>query len=113
MGQVCSHRKYHYTCVIYGWDAVCTASSAWIAQMGVDKLEQQDKQPFYNVLVGDGSQRWRPSLSAPGPQVRRSGEPLAAGEAVRRAARRRGPLLHRLQSRRRIPSQRRAGRRLS
>ena len=26
--------------------------------MGVDKLERQDKQPFYNVLVGDGSQRY-------------------------------------------------------
>ena len=55
---MCTHRKYHYTCVIYGWDAACTASSAWITHMGVDKLEQQDKQPFYNVLVGDGSQRW-------------------------------------------------------
>ena len=26
--------------------------------MGVDKLPLKDKQPFYNVLVADGSQRY-------------------------------------------------------
>ena len=26
--------------------------------MGVDKLNSQDKQPFYNVLVSDGSNRY-------------------------------------------------------
>ena len=26
--------------------------------MGVDKLADKDKQPFYNVLVADGSQRY-------------------------------------------------------
>ena len=26
--------------------------------MGVDKLERKDKQPFYNVLVSDGSNRY-------------------------------------------------------
>ena len=26
VGQVCRHRKYDYTCVIYGWDTMCKAS---------------------------------------------------------------------------------------
>ena len=29
VGQVCRHRKYNYTCVIYGWDSECTASQVW------------------------------------------------------------------------------------
>merc|ERR1712059_201426 len=58
VGQVCQHRVYHYYCVVYGWDPVCTASRSWISQMGVDRLERQDKQPFYNVLVSDGSTRY-------------------------------------------------------
>jgi len=58
VGQVCRHKKYHYTCVIYGWDPVCTASQSWISHMGVDKLDDKDLQPFYNVLVSDGSQRY-------------------------------------------------------
>ena len=58
VGQVCRHTKYNYTCVVYGWDPVCTASQSWISHMGVDKLRERDQQPFYNVLVGDGSQRY-------------------------------------------------------
>lgn len=58
VGQVARHKKYHYVCVIYGWDPVCTASRSWISQMGVDKLDKKDKQPFYNVLVSDGSTRY-------------------------------------------------------
>ena len=58
VGQVCRHAKYHYTCVIHGWDPQCTASASWISHMGVDKLPLKDKQPFYNVLVADGSQRY-------------------------------------------------------
>ena len=78
VGQVCQHRKYNYICVIYGWDPFCKASrvrevftktsrtfldisiifQSWISQMGVDKLDEKDKQPFYNVLVSDGSNRY-------------------------------------------------------
>jgi len=58
IGQVCRHKKYSYVCVVHGWDMVCTASRSWISQMGVDKLENKDKQPFYNVLVADGSNRY-------------------------------------------------------
>jgi len=58
VGQVCRHKKYNYVCVIYGWDTHCRASKSWISQMGVDKLDKKDKQPFYNVLVSDGSNRY-------------------------------------------------------
>merc|ERR1712013_710185 len=42
----------------YGEVSFCTASASWISHMGVDKLPLKDKQPFYNVLVADGSQRY-------------------------------------------------------
>jgi len=58
VGMVMKHRRYHYHCVIYGWDEKCTAEKAWIQQMGVLMLPKQDNQPFYNVLVADGSQRY-------------------------------------------------------
>ena len=31
---------------------------SWISQMGVDRLARKDRQPFYNVLVEDGSIRY-------------------------------------------------------
>jgi len=58
VGMVMKHRRYHYHCVIYGWDPKCTAEKGWIQQMGVYSLPKQDNQPFYNVLVSDGSQRY-------------------------------------------------------
>jgi hemimethylated DNA binding protein len=45
-------------CVIYGWDSKCQASQEWIYQMGVNHLPNRDKQPFYNVFVVDGSNRY-------------------------------------------------------
>ena len=50
--------RYNYTCVIYGWDPKCQASQEWIIQMGVDHLPKKHLQPFYNVLVEDGSNRY-------------------------------------------------------
>jgi len=58
VGQVAKHRRYNYKCVVYGWDVKCTASQHWIHQMGVDQLPRKDTQPFYNVLVMDGSNRY-------------------------------------------------------
>ena len=52
------HRQYNYRCVVYGWDALCSASPEWIRQMGVDNLPKKSNQPFYNVLVEDGSTRY-------------------------------------------------------
>ena len=50
--------RYNYMCVVYGWDSRCQASQEWIYQMGVHHLPNKDKQPFYNVLVDDGSNRY-------------------------------------------------------
>merc|ERR1719383_144103 len=58
VGMVALHRRYHYKCVVYGWDKRCKASTSWIRQMGVDRLPRKDNQPFYNVLVEDGSNRY-------------------------------------------------------
>lgn len=37
---------------------MCAASRDWIFQMGVHNLPNKEKQPFYNVLVEDGSSRY-------------------------------------------------------
>eukprot|EP00088_Acartia_fossae_P001616 TRINITY_DN10642_c0_g1_i1.p1 TRINITY_DN10642_c0_g1~~TRINITY_DN10642_c0_g1_i1.p1 ORF type:complete len:598 (-),score=77.38 TRINITY_DN10642_c0_g1_i1:98-1891(-) len=58
VGQIAKHKLYNYTCVVYGWDKKCTASQSWIYQMRVNKLPKKDTQPFYNVLVTDGSERY-------------------------------------------------------
>ncbi|XP_033747124.1 F-box only protein 21-like [Pecten maximus] len=58
VGQVMCHKKYNYMCVIYGWDQKCEASKEWIHQMGVHTLPNKQHQPFYNVLVEDGSNRY-------------------------------------------------------
>lgn len=50
--------RYDYRCVIYGWDLTCKMSDLWIAQMGVDRLPNGRNQPFYNVLVEDGTNRY-------------------------------------------------------
>ena len=61
VGMVMKHRRYQYICVIYGWDAVCKQSRVWISQMGVDRLRWKEKQPFYHVLVEDGTCRYAAS----------------------------------------------------
>ncbi|GBL85432.1 F-box only protein 21, partial [Araneus ventricosus] len=49
---------YKYRCVIYGWDVTCAASKDWITSMGVYELKYKDQQPFYLVLVDDGTNRY-------------------------------------------------------
>uniref|UniRef100_A0A1B6E1X2 Hemimethylated DNA-binding domain-containing protein n=1 Tax=Clastoptera arizonana TaxID=38151 RepID=A0A1B6E1X2_9HEMI len=58
VGMVMHHKKYNYTCVIFGWDSKCAADEEWRLQMNVFNLPRKDEQPFYNVLVGDGSTRY-------------------------------------------------------
>lgn len=59
VGTLFTHRSYGYRAVILGWDVSCEASLAWQSQMGVDVLPGGGKdQPFYNVLVDDGSRRY-------------------------------------------------------
>ncbi|CAL1545975.1 unnamed protein product [Lymnaea stagnalis] len=58
IGMVMKHRLFNYMCVIRGWDSTCKASEHWINQMGVDQCERGRHQPFYNVWVMDGSDRY-------------------------------------------------------
>ncbi|XP_033628334.1 F-box only protein 21-like isoform X1 [Asterias rubens] len=58
VGMVMRHVRYHYSCVIYGWDPVCKLSRQWQRQMGVDQLPNKENQAFYNVLVSDSSSRY-------------------------------------------------------
>ncbi|PVD31554.1 hypothetical protein C0Q70_06968 [Pomacea canaliculata] len=58
VGMVMKHKKYHYTCVIYGWDKEGRISEEWITQEGVGNLQGRPFQPFYNVLAEDGSNRY-------------------------------------------------------
>lgn len=58
VGMIGRHKRYEYTCVVYGWDSICVASPEWIHEMGVMNLLKKDQQPFYNVLVQDGSVRY-------------------------------------------------------
>lgn len=58
VGMVMHHRRYDYRCVIFGWDPTCSASEEWMLQMGINTLTRANTQPFYNVLVSDGSIRY-------------------------------------------------------
>lgn len=58
IGLIMKHKRYGYSCVIYGWDNKCEASAEWITQMGINELPNKDQQPFYNVLVEDGTNRY-------------------------------------------------------
>lgn len=58
VGMIMTHLALDYKCVIYDWDKECKASVDWQEQMHVDLLCYGNKQPFYNVLVEDGSHRY-------------------------------------------------------
>ncbi|XP_029637782.1 F-box only protein 21 [Octopus sinensis] len=58
VGLIMKHKRYDYMCVITGWDKKCMASQEWILGMDVDRLQNQRNQPFYDVLVNDGSNRY-------------------------------------------------------
>nr|CAI5841008.1 unnamed protein product [Callosobruchus analis] len=58
VGMVMKHLTLNYHCVIYDWDPVCLAAAEWQAQNNVDRLQLKHEQPFYNVLVEDGSHRY-------------------------------------------------------
>lgn len=55
---VASALRSGYNCVIYGWDPKCTMSQEWITTMRVQQLSKGANQPFYNVLVQDGTCRY-------------------------------------------------------
>ncbi|XP_077163606.1 F-box only protein 21 [Paroedura picta] len=58
VGLVMKHKRYGYNCVVYGWDPACMMGHEWIRNMNVHSLPHGPHQPFYNVLVEDGSCRY-------------------------------------------------------
>ncbi|KAJ6659117.1 hypothetical protein lerEdw1_019420 [Lerista edwardsae] len=58
VGLIMKHKRYGYNCVIYGWDPACMMGHEWIRNMNVHSLPHGPHQPFYNVLVEDGSCRY-------------------------------------------------------
>ncbi|KAM6965664.1 F-box only protein 21 [Aplochiton taeniatus] len=58
VGLIMKHKRSGYNCVIYGWDPKCTMSQEWITTMRVHQLSSGSNQPFYNVLVQDGTCRY-------------------------------------------------------
>ncbi|BGP40660.1 hypothetical protein JCM10449v2_004622 [Rhodotorula kratochvilovae] len=58
IGHVFQHRLFGYEAVVRGWDYKCEASEQWIRQMRVDTLPYGRAQPFYHVVVRDGSARY-------------------------------------------------------
>uniref|UniRef100_A0A803W737 Calcineurin B homologous protein 3 n=1 Tax=Ficedula albicollis TaxID=59894 RepID=A0A803W737_FICAL len=58
------HKRYGYNCVIYGWDPACMMGHEWIRNMNVHSLPHGPHQPFYNVLVEDGSCRYAAQVTS-------------------------------------------------
>jgi F-box protein 21 len=73
VGMIMRHKKYNYRCIIYGWDTKCVASRDWVLQMGVKNLRNGEQQPFYNVLVADGSLRYAAQENL---EIEKEGEPI-------------------------------------
>lgn len=64
-GHLSPLHRYGYNCVIYGWDPTCMMGHEWIRNMNVHSLPHGHHQPFYNVLVEDGSCRYAAQGKAP------------------------------------------------
>ena len=58
VGMIMQHAVLSYRCVIIDWDPICTATTEWCQRMGVYELERGVDQPFYHVLVEDGTHRY-------------------------------------------------------
>lgn len=48
------HKIHQFLCVITGWDPICKVT-LFISPMNIHELKKGEKQPFYEVLVDDGS----------------------------------------------------------
>lgn len=46
-----------YHSQVTGWDLACTMPKEWQTRMAVDHLKRGAAQPFFHVLVDDGSVR--------------------------------------------------------
>ncbi|GAA5993400.1 hypothetical protein JCM10908_002647 [Rhodotorula pacifica] len=58
IGHVFRHRLFGYLAITRGFDYRCEAGEQWIRQMQVDRLPLGRHQPFYHVVVEDGSARY-------------------------------------------------------
>lgn len=58
VGQVMRHKLYNYAGVITAWTERCEASAEWQKNMNIDRLQRRNKQPFYYVVVDDGTNRY-------------------------------------------------------
>jgi len=58
VGTIIKHRRYDYSGAIFGWTNECREGEDWIAKNGVETLPRGRKQPFYHVLVEDGTVRY-------------------------------------------------------
>ncbi|XP_053557660.1 F-box only protein 21 [Bombina bombina] len=54
VGLVMRHKRYNYSCVVFGWDPVCMMPPDWIENMEVHVLQNGPNQPFYSVLLEGG-----------------------------------------------------------
>jgi F-box protein 21 len=50
IGQVFTHKRYHYQAVITGWDMECGADELWMHRMRIHELSRGKQQSFYHVL---------------------------------------------------------------
>ncbi|XP_073416736.1 F-box only protein 21 isoform X1 [Dendrobates tinctorius] len=55
VGLLVRHKRYSYSGVIFGWDPVCMMPPDWIENLSVHHLPQGANQPFYSILLEDGS----------------------------------------------------------
>ncbi|POY71082.1 hypothetical protein BMF94_5839 [Rhodotorula taiwanensis] len=58
VGHVFRHRLFGYLAITRGFDYTCEAGEQWIRTMRVDTLAFGRNQPFYHVIVADGSARY-------------------------------------------------------
>lgn len=54
VGMVMQHRKYHYTCIIYGWDEKCTESSEWMERVINHRHSYIENLTFFFCSYTDG-----------------------------------------------------------
>lgn len=51
VGMVMRHRKFKYTCVIYGWDEKCAESSDWIEQVAYTRIMQHRDKSYLSLIL--------------------------------------------------------------
>lgn len=57
VGDILDHRLFGRA-VVFGWDESCTADDDWCEQNEIHLLRHGKEQPFYNVLMSDGTTRY-------------------------------------------------------